>query len=332
MKIIQFMASSGGVGGLEQHTFNLVNELAEKHEMYLCIDKKYQEYQLIYPKIKFYFLDFSKSRWNLFLLWSLRNIINDVQPDIIHAQGGKAVKIISFMQIFFSIPTVATIHGVKNNIKDYLNYTRVIAVSNKAGEKVANYRQVDIIYNGIIMPEQPKNQKMAYRRALAIGRLDKVKQFDMLIQAWKDIDFKLDIIGDGEEYSYLQSLIKEYNLQDKVRLLGYSNQISVELALSDFLIISSAREGGPIVLAEALLLKKPVIATNVGMVSEFIPTEYIAENSSIEALQATIHYALTHQVNMEIDFEPAYQKAEQYLQLSAMVKQTEQLYQQILNQ
>ncbi|MFE1726418.1 glycosyl transferase, partial [Acinetobacter baumannii] len=35
MKIVQVLATSGGVGGLEQHTFNLVNELALNHEVHV---------------------------------------------------------------------------------------------------------------------------------------------------------------------------------------------------------------------------------------------------------------------------------------------------------
>ena len=35
MKIVQVLATSGGVGGLEQHTFNLVNELSQQHEVHI---------------------------------------------------------------------------------------------------------------------------------------------------------------------------------------------------------------------------------------------------------------------------------------------------------
>ncbi len=45
MKIVQVLATSGGVGGLEQHTFNLVNELSKQHEVHIiahpCYADKY---------------------------------------------------------------------------------------------------------------------------------------------------------------------------------------------------------------------------------------------------------------------------------------------------
>ena len=47
------------------------------------------------------------------------------------------------------------------------------------------------------------------------------------------------------------------------------------MAASDLVVVSSLREGGPLIVAEALLVHKPVIATDVGMVREFIPEKYI---------------------------------------------------------
>ncbi|MGQ0518046.1 hypothetical protein ACT453_51120, partial [Bacillus sp. D-CC] len=43
------------------------------------------------------------------------------------------------------------------------------------------------------------------------------------------------------------------------------------------LIVSSLREGGPYTLAESLLLQRPVLGTDVGMMAEFIPVEFLCE-------------------------------------------------------
>lgn len=73
MKIVQVLATSGGVGGLEQHTFNLVNELALNHEVHViahpCYVDKFSQ------QVHFHAIDFARSRWNIFLLWQLKNLI-----------------------------------------------------------------------------------------------------------------------------------------------------------------------------------------------------------------------------------------------------------------
>ncbi len=43
MKIVQVLATSGGVGGLEQHTFNLVNELSQQHEVHIIAHPCYAD-------------------------------------------------------------------------------------------------------------------------------------------------------------------------------------------------------------------------------------------------------------------------------------------------
>ena len=97
LRIAHVMASVGGVmGGLEKHTFELCAALAEKHEVHLLADKPYS---VTCPKnVVFHAIDFSQSRWNPFLYWQIVQVINDIQPQIIHAQAGKAASIVRAMK------------------------------------------------------------------------------------------------------------------------------------------------------------------------------------------------------------------------------------------
>lgn len=103
------------------------------------------------------------------------------------------------------------------------------------------------------------------RKVIAIGRYSYQKGFDRLIKAWKTVnrvcpEWTLDIIGEGEEKSKLQSLIHHENLSNSVRLMpATSDIINVYLGAS-VVAMSSHYEGLPMVLLEAQSFGLPIVA------------------------------------------------------------------------
>ncbi|TCM68137.1 glycosyltransferase involved in cell wall biosynthesis [Acinetobacter calcoaceticus] len=328
------MATRGGIGGLESHCFNLCRELAAKGiEVHLLADQSYLSMQESLPQVQMHAFDFSKSRWNPFLLYQLYQCIKTIQPNLIHAQGGKASKIMAFLSSFIKQPTVATVHGMKNHLGDYKRFSAVIAVSGHVADKFKGLRSVDLIHNGVdIDPVLDRDQLVHQPRALAIGRLDPVKGFDHLIKAWVGIDYRLDIIGDGAEREHLQAIIEQHQLQDRVRLLGYKHPVNLEICQSSFVVVSSLKEGGPIVVAEALLQQVPIIATDVGMAKEFIPQQYIAKNNDVENLTKLIEFTLAHISQLPEEFNTAYRVAADTLTLTKMTQKTIAVYQRQLQE
>ncbi|MFW1807105.1 glycosyltransferase [Acinetobacter ursingii] len=330
MKIVQIMATDGGkIGGLEKHTFQLCTQLSKQQDVHLFLDIQYKNQLPESSSLHCYYYDFSKSRMNPCLLYAVLKIIKHIQPDVVHAQGGKAAKILGYLLPFLKIPSIATIHGMKNNIRSYQNFSEVIAVSQAVAEKIRLYRPVYVIYNGVDL-EKPTSFASVHskhpQKAIAIGRLDPVKGFDQLIQAWQGIDLELEILGSGTQYEVLNQQIQNLNLQDKVKLVGYQKDIFPFLQSSDLVIVSSSREGGPLIVAEALLENKPVIATNVGMVSDFVPPQYIAKGYSAEDLHALIQFAIAKFDDIYQDFQPAFDKAKEELSLDTMVEKTLKVY------
>ncbi|MFC6803526.1 glycosyltransferase [Deinococcus caeni] len=100
---------------------------------------------------------------------------------------------------------------------------------------------------------------------LAAGRLEKVKGFDTLINAFSRFgnnDVGLSIIGEGSQRKALESLIKDLNLSESVSLLGFKMNPYVYMKETDVFVLSSLFEGLPTVLIEAQLLGKPIISTD----------------------------------------------------------------------
>ena len=74
-------------------------------------------------------------------------------------------------------------------------------------------------------------------------------------------DSKLLIAGNGKEKENLEALIKEKGLDSHVIMLGYTTQIQKYMNVADVLIACSHREGMPVNLMEAMLCKKPIVAS-----------------------------------------------------------------------
>ncbi len=104
------------------------------------------------------------------------------------------------------------------------------------------------------------------RLVVAVGRLVKLKGFDLLIQAFarpaRQFGAKLVIIGDGEERETLQELVTDLGLADSVFLIGERENPWKYMARADLFVLSSLTEAFPSVLGEALAVGKPILATD----------------------------------------------------------------------
>ena len=98
-----------------------------------------------------------------------------------------------------------------------------------------------------------------------LGRLHFDKNFSSLINAFsfvskKHPDWVLRIYGDGDRRPSLEQQIKELNLQDKVFLMGFSNDIKTALTGSSIFALSSITEGFSLAIVEAMECGLPVVS------------------------------------------------------------------------
>ena len=213
--------------------------------------------------------------------------IHKIKPDIIHTHGSKTTSIINLIKKIFKIKHVATAHGIKNKTSAYKKATRLITVSQIAKESID---ASSVVINNWYPPIVQGKKSLSNDFVLAVGRLEKVKGFDLLIQSWVNIKEDLIIIGSGKEYDSLTNLITKHNLGTKVQIIAEMSQeeLTNYYKKASMLIISSRSEGGPRVALEALYQEIPVISTNVGHMPEILPKELLAEPNNLDSLKELV--------------------------------------------
>ena len=123
-----------------------------------------------------------------------------------------------------------------------------------------------------------------------MGKLEKEKGFDLLINSWANINTKLIIIGSGKEKNTLIKMINAKGLNEKITIMDnvQKNELIKYYKNAKLLIISSRDEGGPRVALEALYLEIPVVSTDVGHMSNILPKELLANTNDLVSLQTLL--------------------------------------------
>lgn len=109
----------------------------------------------------------------------------------------------------------------------------------------------------------------------SIGRLalekcyaNLIKATDLLIKMGMDI--RLVIIGEGPQRNYLENLICQLKLKNRIFLPGYQKSAKDYIPFFDVFVLSSLTEGLPMTLLEAMQVKVPIVAPYVGGVPELL--------------------------------------------------------------
>jgi L-malate glycosyltransferase len=235
------------------------------------------------------------------ILFKFYNDIRSFKPDIIHTHSFTPGLITRLLKLFNkSYVILSTIHNsypylkrktLIHRIKTFLETTSinrfntgVIAVSSYVKRYLIENTfikpdLIDVIKPGIPivvekMCEAPSDQPLN-NNVIIVGRLDKQKRHDRLLIIWEKVikkipDAHLDILGDGSEKQNLINMVKELGLKDSISFLGFKEDVYRFIKNSEFSVLTSDHEGFGLVILESLLLQRPVIAFDVGPLSEII--------------------------------------------------------------
>ena len=276
-------------------------------------------------------------------------------PVIVNHQGGWSVgDQSSFVERLFFTPLeyLATVACTKN-----------ICVSHAEKDKALQFglapeRKLVTIVNGLdtkpFVEAYQKRDRAEFLASLGVpedhfvmgntGRLVAGKGNETLVEAVHLLNknrraderpYTLLLAGDGVGRSKLEALIKELNVENNVKLLGFWKEIPKFLANIDVFITPSLSEGLSISLLEAMAAKCPIISSNIPPNAEVVLDEecgiLVPTNDPLAIKEAVLRYGQSQNL-AETYSKNSQQRALSYFTLERMFDETWQLYNELLQE
>ncbi len=362
MKILFVITRSDTVGGAQVHVRDLAKSLIQEGHDILVITGGQGYYNRYLEKSgiasiscatlsnKIKPVDEAKT------LFFIKKIIHQFQPDLVSTHSSKAGILGRLAANLANKPCLFTAHGwaftqgvpepsrsiyqilerltepLADKIICVSEYDRQIAISSgMSPERLLTVR------NG--MPDIP-NELRANTvdsnliRIVMIARFDKQKDHLTLINALQNLsEVHLDLVGDGPKLADIKTYVSQKNMSDRVKFLGYCDRPEEILAKAQIFTLISHWEGFPRTILEAMRAGLPVVASNVGGVSEAIidgVNGYCVPRGDVNILQERLEQVVTNtQLRIEMS-KNSRQIYESNFKFSRMLEETLDVYETVL--
>jgi colanic acid/amylovoran biosynthesis glycosyltransferase len=168
-----------------------------------------------------------------------------------------------------------------------------------------DWYRVQIVHCGLesSFGERTYRAPHAARRFICVGRLATEKGQLLLIEAAavlvsRGVEFELVLAGDGPLRRLLEEHIEKHGLQRHVRITGWisNDRVREEILAARALVLPSFSEGLPVVIMEAMALRRPVLATYVAGIPELVrhgETGWLFPAASLEDLTNAMQQCLS---------------------------------------
>lgn len=186
-----------------------------------------------------------------------------------------------------------TINGNKEKfVAKFLRFNTMVYVSQQTMQSAKSFNDqiaanAKIIYNPIEVDDIIAKSKLkptikisshkndSIQSFISVGRIKPGKGYQLLIEAHKKlIDdglyHKIYLVGEGEYKEELLKKVKEYRIEETFIFLGEHSNPYPLIKEADYFILPSFSEAYPLVIAESLILEKPIITTDVGGIREMM--------------------------------------------------------------
>lgn len=293
---ILYVITGLGVGGAEIVTINLANTFHSWGNkvgiVYLSGNNQHEE--KINSGIRVWGLNMTKNFWGFMRAQMLMSrILKEFNPDVVHAHMFHANVFMRCCRMHCAITYLITtehnkniesrfrmwLYRVTDRLTDLNTNVSLEATDYFVGQRAFRRKNSIVMYNGIdlkkitswIMTKDLRKQMNMESDFifLNVGRLTHAKDQKNLIQAFKRLEselpnVKLLIAGNGPLREQLETEIKEMGLLGKILLLGVKEDIAEYYNVADCFVLSSAWEGFPMVIIEAMAMKLPIVTTECG--------------------------------------------------------------------
>lgn len=272
-----------------------------------------------------------------------------IKPDVIHSHYAVTTYLAAIYRSLTGKKFIVT-HHITGIPKHFLNRKAdyAIAISRELQDfLITSYNydpsQVKLIFNGVRPSEDNMEDsdvltlKKQYDIPLnkvvfgVVGSVSHRKGVDVIVEAFnkcKHLNVHLIILGDGE-IEWLNQLLNENQINDLVTLIPFRDPKDI-YRMIDVLILASRREGFPLVPLEAMMMKKPVIRSNIQGAEDQISVGkngYLFESENHLALAKVIENIALNPNELKELGENAYQHAVNNFSEDTMIDEMLKLYQ-----
>lgn len=329
MKIL-YIDNTLSNGGMESFIVEMANTFIAEHKVFVIsfadLEDSWLPPKRLNQKIKLITLGtlnvLSPTLWN-----KLFKQIKRIEPDIIHLNSAPSLVPFFVFSLFFknvvytfhSPPLVETDTGVKYKTKIFRyvikhlfksNLIKTVCISTESYYQYIDlfgFKPNKLIYNGIIerglsdLHYQVKNFFLEIKRKgfdkvfLAVGRFATIKNFEMLVDLFKELNENNKKIALVLILSTLDEDIKaqdfKKNAPNNVFIIGAKDNVIDYMYYADALCISSLAEGFSLVMAESISVGLPILSTPVGGPLEFIKNKingFLANDFDKQSFQEII--------------------------------------------
>ncbi|REC80229.1 glycosyltransferase [Chryseobacterium elymi] len=176
-------------------------------------------------------------------------------------------------------------------IRQLFRFDRILVISNKLKEEMQKASQNEREKQAVIKIYNPIDKDDTLNKAntaindypfsntiptfITIGTVYPQKGYDRLLEVHKKLideglTHQIIIIGDGFDFENIQTKLNQLGLQETVKMLGFRSNPYPYLKRADFYVMSSRHEGFPTIIAEALILNKPIVSTDVSGIKDLL--------------------------------------------------------------
>lgn len=362
---IAYILTSLGIGGAEKQVLALAERMAQRqHAVLLLVLRGRQSNQ--WPTVlDVRYLDMQRHPLAVLAgVLKARRALAEFAPDLVHSHTYPANMTARVLRLLGAAPAVlSTIHNVYEGgalrmltycCSDWLTL-HTTAVSSAAAERFVRLHAVptgkcSVVTNAIDIHEfAPNAERRAYMRTkeaagddfvwMAAGRLTAAKDYPNLLRAFAQVHAaqprtQLWIAGEGSATAEaeLRKSIAELGCEEPIRLLGLRRDVPDLLDAADGFVLSSAWEGMPLIVGEAMAMEKPVVATDVGGVGEIVGgTGIVVAAKEASALAAAMVHAMRMQAAERRTLgQAARQRVAERFSMETRAAGWEQLYEKLV--
>lgn len=299
---ILYVITGLGIGGAETQVLALADGFAEQgHEVRVAYLTGEARLVPSHPSVRLHGCEMHKTPLSVALACiRMLSLCKSFRPEVVHSHMFHANILARMLRILARFPRlISTAHSsneggrlrmmayrLTNRLADVTTNVSREAVQSFVNKRAVKPGQMISVYNGIDTRKfhPDRAARLALRESMgcrhgqvviAVGRLFEAKDYPNLLRAFAQVskahtDVVLWIVGDGPLKPQLIALAKYLGVSDRMKFLGHRKDIRQLLNAADVFVLSSAWEGLPLVVGEAMACACLVVATDCGGVAEFV--------------------------------------------------------------